>query len=140
MGMAPKTHHRREGRLGIFWFCGEGRKPSALIGISRLWSLIPTVEEKRCLEIGHELGWTHAQALSGELAAFRFDHFPRGRLEWHSAVDQWRLYLDQKLLRGAFVTEVLLKWHPPKAQLVVLVDSQYRSDASVGSPALPRGV
>jgi hypothetical protein len=138
--MPLKTPQGRGRRLGIFWFCGEGRKQSSLIGISRLWSVIPTVAEKRCLDLGHEQGWTHAQALSRELAGLRFDYFPRGQLEWHGAADQWRLYVDPKLLRGAFVTEVLLKWHPPKAQLVVLVDSQYRSDASIGWPALPRGV
>jgi hypothetical protein len=54
--------------------------------------------------------------------------------------DNARFYADQKLLRGAFVTEVLYKWHPPKAQLVVLADSQYRSDVKIGLPALPRGV
>jgi hypothetical protein len=45
-------------------------------------------------------------------------------------------------LRGAFVTEVLLKWHwhPPKAQLVVLADSQYGSEACIGFPALPEGL
>jgi hypothetical protein len=138
--MAPSTHHGRAERLGIFWFCSKGRKRSSFIGISRLWSLIPTIAEKRCLELGHDQGWPHAQALSRELATFRFDHFPRGRLEWHGATDQWRLCVDQKLLRGAFITEVLLKWHPPKAQLVVLADSQYRSAASIGLPALPRGV
>jgi hypothetical protein len=138
--MTPKTYQGYGRRLGIFWFCGEGRKRSSFIGISRLWSLVPTIADKRCLELGHEQGWTHAQALGRELAAFRFDHFPRGRLEWHCATDQWRLYVDQKLLRGVFVTEVLLKWHPPKAQLVVLVDSRYRSDASIGLPARPRGV
>jgi hypothetical protein len=62
-----------------------------------------------------------------------------GRLEWRSATDQWHLYVDQRLLRGAFVTEVLLNWRPPKAQLVVLADPQYRSGASIGLPALPRG-
>jgi hypothetical protein len=138
--MTLKTHHGCGRRLGIFWFCGEGRKQSSFIGISRLWVLVPTVADKRRLELGHELGWTHAQALRRELAAFRFDHFPRGRLEWHSATDQWRLYVDQKLLRGAFVTELLLNWHPPKAHLVVSADPQYRSDASIGLPALPRGV
>src|ERR1700690_4476327 len=101
--MARRTQHGCDGRLGIFWFCGKGRKPSNLIGISRLWSLIPTVADKRCLEIGHEQGWAHAQALSPELAPFRFDHFPRGRLEWHGATEQWRLYIDQRLQRGAFV-------------------------------------
>src|ERR1700732_2155771 len=70
----------------------------------------------------------HVQTLSRRLEAHRFDHFPRGRLEWHSATDQWRLYVDQKLLRGAFVTEVVFKWHSPKAQLVVRADPQYRSD------------
>ena len=97
------------------------------------------VEDKRCLAVSHEQGWAHVQTLSRQLEAFRFDHFPRGRLEWHGATDQWRLYLDQ-LLRGAFVTEVVLKWHPPRAQLVVRADSQYRSDAIIGLPALPRGV
>jgi hypothetical protein len=65
--------------------------------------------------------------------------FSARRLEWHSATDQWRLYVDQKLLRGAFVTEVVFKWHPPKAQLVVRAEPQYRSDANIGLPALPRG-
>jgi hypothetical protein len=64
---------------------------------------------------------------------------PRGRLEWHSASDQWRLHVDQKLLCGAFIVEVLLKWNPPRVRLVVLADSQYRSAASDGLPALPRG-
>ncbi len=137
--MALETHHGSERRVGIFWFCGEGRKQSRFIGISRLWAVVPTVADRRCLELSHERGWTHVQALCRELGAFRFDHFPRGRLEWHSATDQWRLYADQKLLRGAFVTEILFKWHPPKAQLVVMADSQYRSDTSVGLPALPRG-
>jgi hypothetical protein len=128
-----------EQRLGIFWFWGEGRKQSRFIGISRLWTDVSTAEDKRCLELSHEQGWTHAQTLSRRLEAFRFDHFPRGRLEWHSASDQWRLYVDQKLLRGAFIVEVLLKWNPPKARLVVLADSQYTSAASIGLPALPRG-
>jgi hypothetical protein len=82
----------------------------------------------------------HAQALSRELAAFRFDHFPRGRLEWHSATDQWRLYVDQKLLRGAVRHGSAVEVASAKTQLVVLVDSQYRSDASIGLPTLPRKV
>jgi hypothetical protein len=90
--------------------------------------------------LSHEQGWTHVRTLSRRLEAFQFDHFPRGRLEWHSATDQWRLYVDQKLLRGAFITEVILAWHPPKGQLVVRADPQYRSDANIGLPALPRGV
>lgn len=138
--MALELHDGHGRRLGIFWFCGEGRKQSRFIGISRSWAMVPTVADKKCLELSHERGWTYVQRLSWELEAFRFDHFPRGRLEWHSATDQWRLYADQKLLRGAFVTEVLFNWHPPKAQLVVVADSQYRSDASIGLPALPRGV
>jgi hypothetical protein len=89
--------------------------------------------------LGHELGWTHAQALR-RAGGHPVRPFPRGRLEWHSATDQWRLYVDQKLLRGAFVTELLLNWHPPKAQLVESADAQYRSDASIGLPVLPRGV
>jgi hypothetical protein len=137
--MKPNAHDGCGRRIGIFWFCGEGRKQSSFLGISRLWSLVSTVADKRCPELGHEQGWTYAQALSRELAAFLFDHFPRGRLEWHSATDQWRLCVDRKLSRGASVTEVLLKWHPPKAQLVVSIDSQYRSEARVGLPALPRG-
>jgi hypothetical protein len=126
-----------EQRLGIFWFWGEGREQSRFIGISRLWTDVSTAEDKRCLELSHEQGWTHAQTLSRRLEAFRFDHFPRGRLEWHSASDQWRHHVDQKLLRGAFIVEVL--WNPPKARLVVLADSQYSSAASIGLPALPRG-
>jgi hypothetical protein len=127
-------------RLGIFWFWGEGRKQSRFIGISRLWINVSTAEDKRCLELSHEQGWTHVQTLSRRLEAFRFDHFPRGRLEWHSATDQWCLFVDQKLLRGAFVTEIVLKWRPPKAQVVVRADTQYRSAAIIGLPALPRGV
>jgi hypothetical protein len=97
-------------------------------------------EDKRRLEVSHEQGWTHVQTLSRRLEAFRFDHFPRGRLEWHSATDQWRLYVDQKLLRGAFVTEVVLNWQQPKARLVVRAYPQYRSGANVGLPALPRSL
>ena len=108
--------------------------------MSRPWTRVPTVEDKRCLEVSHEQGSTHVQTLSRRLEAFRFDYFPRGGLEWHSATDQWRLYVDEKLLRGAFVAEVVLKWHPPKARLVVRADPQYRSDANIGMSALPRGV
>jgi hypothetical protein len=138
--MTPDTHPRYGRRLGIFWFWGEGRKQSRFIGISRLWTHVATAEDKRCLEVSHEQGWRHVQTLSRRLSAFRFDHFPRGRLEWHSATDQWRLYVDQKLLRGAFITEVVFKWHPPKAQLVVRADPQYRSDANIRLPGLTRGV
>jgi hypothetical protein len=138
--MTPDTHPRYGRRLGIFWFRGEGRKQSRFIGISRLWTHVATAEDKRCLEVSHEKGWRHVQALSRRLSAFRFDHFPRDRLEWHSATDQWRLYVDQKLLRGAFVTEVVFKWHPPKVQLVVRTDPHYRSEANIGLPALSRGV
>jgi hypothetical protein len=89
--MTPDTHPRYGRRLGIFWFWGEGRKQSRFIGISRLWTYVATAEDKRCLEVSHEQGWRHVQALSRRLSAFRFDHFPRDRLEWHSATDQWRL-------------------------------------------------
>jgi hypothetical protein len=138
--MTPDTHPRCGRRLGIFWFWGEGRKQSRFIGISRLWAHVATAEDKRCLEVSHEQGWRHVQTLSRRLEAVRFDHFPRGRLEWHSATYQWRLYVDQKLLRGAFITEVVLNWHPPKAQLVVRAEPHYRSEANIGLPALPRGV
>ena len=138
--MTPDTHPRFGQRLGIFWFWGERRKQSRFMGISRLWTHVAMVEDKWRLEFSHEQGWTHVQTLSRRLEAFRLDYFPRGRLEWHSATDQWRPYVDQKLLRGAFITEVVLKWHPPKAQLVIRADPNYRSDANIGLPALPRGV
>jgi hypothetical protein len=138
--MAPDINQLSRRRLGIFWFWGEGRKLSRFTGISRLWTHIVTANDKRCLEGTHEQGWTHVQMLSRRLGAFQFDHFPRGRLEWHSATDQWRLYVDQKLLRGAHITEVVMNWHPPKAQLVVRADPHYRSEANIGLPALPRGV
>src|ERR1700688_104086 len=85
--MTPETHHGSGRRLGIFWFWGVGRKQSRFNGISRLWPHVSTVEDKRFLEVSHEQGWTHVQTLSRELEAFRFDHFPRGRLEWDSAPD-----------------------------------------------------
>src|SRR6266404_2300132 len=122
--MTLETHYGCGRRLGIFWFWGEGRKQSRFIGISRLWINVSTVEDKRRLELSHEQGRTHVQTLSRRLEAFRFDYFPRGRLVWHRATDQWRLYVDQKLLRGAFVTEVVMNWHPPNAQLVVRADPQ----------------
>jgi hypothetical protein len=134
------TLHSRYGmprRVGIFWFCGEGRKRSTFIGISRAWAGTAVTAGARKLDIGHQDGWAHAQRLSPALASFEFDHFPRGRLEWQQHTDQWRLYVDQKLLRGLFVTTVLLNWKPPKAQLVVLNDKQYRSRANIGLPALP---
>jgi hypothetical protein len=104
--MTPDTHPRYGRRLGIFWFWGEGRKQSRFIGISRLSTHVATAEDKRGLEVSHEQGWRHVQTLSRRLEAFRFDYFPRGRLEWHSATDQWRLYVDQKLLRGAFIRKL----------------------------------
>jgi hypothetical protein len=135
--MTADTHHGLGRRLGIFWFWGDGRKRSRFMGISRPWAHVPMVNDKRCLELSHEQGWTHFRMLNRLFEPLQFDHFPRGRLEWHSATDQWRLYVDQKLLRGAFVTEVMLTWDPPKAQLVVRADPQYRSDANIGLPALP---
>jgi hypothetical protein len=138
--MATDTHRLPGRRLGIFWFWGEGRKQSRFIGISRPWSHVPTVEDKRCLELSHEQGWTHVRTLSRRLEAFQCDHFPRGRLEWHGPTGQWRLFVDQKLLRGAYITEVMLTWHPPKGHLVVRADPQYRSQANIGLPARPLGV
>lgn len=135
--MTPLSLYEPIGRLGIFWFWGDGRKRSNFVGISRPWAGTAVIAGARKLDIGHQDGWAHAQRLSPALASFEFDYFPRGRLEWQQPTDQWRLYVDQKLLRGAFVTTVLLNWKPPKAQLVVLNDSQYRSRANIGLPALP---
>jgi hypothetical protein len=136
--MAIEVHHAHRRRLGIFWFCGDGRKQSRLVSIPAM-ERYPTVADRRQLPLSHEEGWLHIQALCPQLSAIPFDYFPRGRLVWHSASNQWFLYVDQNLLRGAFIVEVLLKWNPPKAQLVVLADSQYRSAARIGLPAPPRG-
>lgn len=124
-------------RVGVFWFCGEGRKRSTFVGVSRAWAGTAVIAGARRLDISHEDGWAHARRLSPALASFEFDHFPRGRLEWQEHTDQWRLYVDQKLTRGLFVTTVLMNWHPPRAQLVVSIDRQYRSRANIGLPALP---
>lgn len=133
------AHPAPEPRLGVFWFCGVGRKQSRMVSISRPWRGISTILDYRQLPLSHEEGWRHVQSMCAQLSSLPFDHFPRGRLVWHGASDQWRLYVDQKLLRGAFVVEILLKWNPPKARLVVLADSQYRSEACIGLPAPPRG-
>jgi|ERR1700687_873432 len=138
--MTQGAQYRFSRRLGVFWFFGEGRERSRFIGISRPWTEITSIEGRRSLSLTHEQGWTYAQTLYPQLKAVGFDHFPRGRLEWQTDTEQWRLYVDQKLLRGAFVTTVLLNWRPPKEQLVVLADSQYRSNASIGLPALPEGL
>jgi len=70
-----------EQSVGIFGFWSEDRKQSSFIGISGLWTGVLTVEGKRCLEVSREQGWTHVRTLSRRLEAFRFDRFPRGRLE-----------------------------------------------------------
>src|SRR5258708_35413480 len=113
--MGPDSQHRSDGRrLGIFWFCGVGRKPAVFVGISRAWASIRVIGRTSKLDVNHENGRTHVQRLNPTLALFEFDHFPRGRLEWHEHTDQWRL-VDQKLLRGGFVVTVLWYWKPPKA-------------------------
>src|SRR4051794_18591386 len=118
--MDIEAHPARGPRLGIFWFCGDGRKQSQLVGISCSWSTIPAVADRSAkVPLSHEEGWLHVQSLCPQLSAISFDHFSRGRLVWHGASDQWRLYVDQKLRRGAFTVEILYKWSPPKAQLVV---------------------
>ena len=91
--MTPNSRYGVTQRLGIFWFCGERRKPSTFIGISRAWAGAALITGARRLDISHEVGWAHAQRLSPALASFEFDHFPRGRLEWQENTDQWRLYV-----------------------------------------------
>jgi hypothetical protein len=76
--MAIEVHHAHGRRLEIFWFCGDCRKQSRLVSISCPWSGIPTIADRRQLPLGHEEGWLHVQALSPQLSAFPFDHFPRG--------------------------------------------------------------
>lgn len=130
--MTPNSRYGVTQRLGIFWFCGEGRKRSTLIGISSAWAGAAVIAGARRLDISYEVGWAQAQRLSPALALFEFYHFPRGRLEWQEHTDQWRLYVDQKLSRGAFVTTILFNWKAPNARLVVLTNSQYRSSRTWG--------
>lgn len=135
--MDPDSQCKSDGRrVGIFWFCAEGRKPARLVGISRSWSGTPVIRGTKKLDLDHENGWTYVQRLNPALAPFGFDHFPRGRLEWQEHSDQWRLYVDQKLKRGAFVVTVLRAWKPPRAHLVVVPETQYRSVANIGIPTL----
>src|SRR3977135_1314474 len=101
------AHSARGPRLGIFWFCGVGRKQSRLVSISRPWCGISTVMDQRQLPLSHEEGWLHVQSLCPQLSATPFDHFPRGRLVWHGTSDQWRLAVHQKLMRGALTGEIL---------------------------------
>jgi hypothetical protein len=123
-------------QIGIFWFHGEGRKRSKLVGISRLWSATPIVDGTRSLGLAHEQGWCILQTLYPVLQDFSFDHFPRGKLIWHQSNDHWCMLLDQKLLRGAFVTTVALDWRIPRQKLIVASEREYRSSALIGLPEL----
>jgi hypothetical protein len=135
--MGPDSQHKSDGRrVGIFWFWGEGRKAARFVAISRSWSGTSVIGGVRKLDLDHESGWTYVQRLNPALKPFGFDHFLRGRLEWQEHTDQWRLHIDQKLRRGAFVVAVSLEWKVPRAQLVVVPAVQYRSAANIGIPAL----
>ena len=135
--MTPNSRYGVTQRLGIFWLRGEDRKRLTFIGFSRVWAGVAVIAGARRLDISHEVDWAHAQRLSPALASFEFDHFPRGRFEWLEHTDQWRLYVDQKLSRGAFVTTILFNWKQPKARIVVLTNSQYRNCTNIGLSALP---
>jgi hypothetical protein len=72
------AHPAPEPRLGIFWFCGVGRKQSGLVSISRPGHGTSTIMDQRQLTLSHEEGWQHVQSLSAQWGALPFDHFPRG--------------------------------------------------------------
>jgi hypothetical protein len=86
-------------QIGIFWFHGEGRKRSKLVGISRRWNTTPIVDGTRSLGLAHDQGWCILRKLPA-IQGFTFDYFPRGKLIWHQSNDHWRLLVDQKLLRA----------------------------------------
>ncbi len=123
-------------RIGIFWFYGEGRKGSRFLGISCRSDTAPIVNRIRSLDLAHDLGWRLLQKLCPAIQGFAFDYFPRGRLIWDQSNDQWRMLVDQKLLRGAFVTTVMLDWSVPRLKLIVTAERSYQSSALIGLPAL----
>jgi hypothetical protein len=127
-------HHTTQ--IGIFWFHGEGRKRSEFLGISRRWNTTPVVNGTRSLGLAHDQGWCLLQELNPAIQGFAFDCFPRGKLIWHQSNDHWRLLVDQKLLRGAFVTTVVLDWRIPRQKLIVTTEREYQSSALIGLPAL----
>ena len=88
------------------------------------------------MHLAHDQGWCWLQKLNPAIQGFAFDYFPRGRLVWDQSIDQWRLLVDQKLLRGAFVTNVMLEWRVPRLKLIVTAERDYRSSALIGLPAL----
>jgi hypothetical protein len=127
--------HYTTPQIGIFWFHGERRQCSKFLGISRRWKTSPVVNGTRSLGLAHDKGWCILQKLNPEIQGFAFDYFPRGKLIWDQSNDHWRLLVDQKLLRGAFVTTVVLDWKIPRQKLIVTREREYRSSALIGLPA-----
>jgi hypothetical protein len=123
-------------KIGIFWFYGEGRGRSKFLGISRESNTASVINGSRSLNLDHDEGWSLLQQLNPEIRDFDSQYFPRGRLIWDQSNEHWRLLVDQKLLRGAFVTTVILEWNVPRYRLIVRSERQYQSKARIGLPAL----
>ena len=123
-----------EPRLGLFWFIAKDRGPSRFASLSRPFSEVSEIGGFKTLDEGHVDVWPRLQRLDQNLVPYKYEYFPRGRVNWRKDDDRWLLVLDPKLNRGPFISCIVNAWKIPQNQLLVLSDAHYRSTARVGPP------
>jgi hypothetical protein len=131
---APTFCNPYEPRVGLFWFLAKDRNASRFVTLSRPASETSEQAGVRRLFKTHREVWPDIQRLDQRLEEYDFDFFPRGHVEFSRVQERWFLFLDQKLLRGAFVAHVVIEWNIPRDRLAARWRGDYRSVACVGPP------
>jgi hypothetical protein len=132
-----KSKASKPWKIGLFWFVATNRHSCWLASLRSPIDIEGFRSALRCSPYDHKSAWTVVLQLNPSLAAYSFDHFPRGRLEYYPPARRWIFSVDQKLNRRSFVSYMAINWKLPPGHVTVKTELAYASLASVREPRCP---
>ena len=111
--------------LGPFW--GIPR-PSRfeLLGFPLPFGEVPLIAGFRTVDWGHYELWPILAEGRADLHAHDYDYFPRGRVSWIAADEEFLILLDRRLKRADFLAQLSRDWRLGAVKTRVGLDAHYR--------------
>ena len=110
--------------IGIFWFIPSD--PPKIIGASTSYECVDIIGGFRTLDKSHEEFWRYVGGQQPELAAYGYEYFPRGRVNWREQDDMFILLADATIIAARLHLKILQEWHLPENRLQIMTDLHYR--------------
>lgn len=132
-----KSKETSRWKIGLFWFVATGEPSCRLASLRWPFDIEAYLSGLQSPPYDHKTAWAEVQRLDDSLAAYSFDQFPCGRLEYYPPARRWIFSVDQKLNQTSFISYMVIKWELPPGRVTIKTDPAYASLVSIREPQCP---